>query len=168
MIARWFIGLVICAAFAVGVYYFYDLWTDFQHQQAEVAYLQAEMRSYDRLERMYVEQEKKVEALRNLWGEIEDVGLTPDDWRTYSLSVSRNLNWQQLERIMRLASNDIKGQGQYWFMPNRLRVTRVVEKGGSGEEGGVTLTAEQGGTETAVEMFYQTNMQGNFLIPKKQ
>lgn len=174
MITRWFFGLIICAAFAIGVYYFYDLWTNFQYQQAEVEYLETELRNYEKLERMYEEQEEKVAALQGLWDEIENAGMTPEQWRTYSLSVSRNLNWQQLERLMRLASNDIRGEGEYWFMPNRLRVSRVVEEGAraregqEGQEGGVTLTAEQGGAETEVQMFYQTNMSGNFLIPKNK
>jgi hypothetical protein len=168
VIARWLIGLIVCAAFAAGAYYFYYAWTDFRYQKAEVAYLESEMRNYDRLERMYQEQEQKLEALKVLWSEIEQVGLAPEDWRVYSLSVTRNLDWQELERLMSLASNDIRGEGQYWFKPGSLRVTRVVEEGAgndSGEEG-VTIKAEQDGRETEVKMFYQTNMNGSFLIPK--
>lgn len=168
MIARWLIGLVICAAFAYGVYNFYELRADFQYQQAELEFMQSEIKKFEQLERMYNDQEEKVAALAELWGDIEAAGLTPDQWRSYSLSVSRNLNFQQLERIMRLASNDFQREGGYWFKPDRLRVSRVVEKATEGEGEGLTLTAEQGGVEEQVEMFYQTTMTGNFLIPKKR
>jgi len=168
VIARWLIGLVISAAFALGVYYFYDLRSDFEYQQAEIEFLQSEIRQYEQLERMYTEQEEKVAALQELWEDIEAAGLTPEKWRSYTLSVSRNLNWQQLERVMRLASNEFEGQGGYWFRPERLRVSRVVEKAAEGEGQGLALTAEQDGVEEQVEMFYQTTMTGKFLLPKQR
>jgi hypothetical protein len=160
--------LVISAAFALGVYYFYDLRSDFEYQQAEIEFLQSEIRQHERLERMYTEQEEKVAALQELWEDIEAAGLTPEKWRSYTLSVSRNLNWQQLERVMRLASNEFEGQNGYWFRPDRLRVSRVVEKATEGEEQGLALTAEQDGVEEQVEMFYQTTMTGKFLLPKQR
>jgi hypothetical protein len=156
---RWIVSIVLSVAFAAGIVLAYQGWMDFRTSQAEIEFLKQEMRNYQKVERMYAEQEEKVVVVNALWEEIQDVGLAPANWLQYPLSIGRTMNWRDLERLLFLASNDPE-TGGYWFEPKLFRVTRVVVAPEGGGEGG-----ENAGLP---RQMYETVMQGQFMIPKKK
>jgi hypothetical protein len=159
------VGILVTAAFVIGVYYFYEYWNDFQYRQAEMAYLEKEMRNYQRLEAMYEEQARRLDELNRIWNRVEKSGLDRDLWRMYDLSVNRVLEWQQLESLMLIASNDITGDQIYWFRPQMFRVSRAVEetRQAPGQEGAIQGVDVGGGL---VQQGYETLMTGRFIIRK--
>jgi len=164
---RWLFSIFITLAFAAGIYFFYQTWVGYNAQQAELQFLEQEQKNYERLKAQYAEQEEKVVLINSLWDEIEAVGLAPGNWVQYPLSIGRTVSWPEFERLLLLAGNNQADAG-YWFMPERLRVSRVIgQPQGGGETGEpVTITA-QGDEPILQDVRYDTSLQGKFMIPKR-
>ncbi len=174
---RWLFSILITVAFAAGIYFFYQTWADYHAQQAELVFLEKEQANYAKLKDQYAEQEKKVVLINSLWDEIETVGLAPDNWVEYPLSIKRSIPWEEFDRLLLLAANR-QGEGGYWFKPQRLRVSRVITQlggDGQGDGGGNAQTGEPVTTIVAKgddptlqqEVRFDTTLQGKFMIPKQ-
>lgn len=164
---RWLFSILVTLAFAAGIYFFYQTWVGYNAQQAELAFLEQEQANYERLKVQYAEQEEKVVLINSLWDEIEVVGLAPDNWVQYPLSINRTASWMEFERLLLLAANKQADAG-YWFMPQRLRVSRVIGEPQAEGEGAepVTIVA-QGEDPLLQDVRYDTSLQGKFMIPKR-
>ncbi|NJB67863.1 hypothetical protein GGQ74_001503 [Desulfobaculum xiamenense] len=167
---RWIVSVILSVAFAAGIVLFYQVWMDFRVSQAEIEFLNTEMQNYRRVEKLFAEQEEKVVVVNGLWEQIQQVGLAPDNWLLYPLSIGRTMEWRDLEKLLYLASND-PDKGGYWFRPTALRVTRVVVAPESAE--GTAPAQPPAGEKPAAggplpKQMYETVMQGEFMIPKNR
>jgi hypothetical protein len=118
--------------------------------------LQAERGDYERLARQYDAEEQKVAAVNSLWTELQSVNLKPEDWTRFPLSVSKVLDWKDVERLLILSSNRLKDDPGYYFKPEMLRLSRVVVDGNGqpvapGGETPVPAPASESATEMGVE-----------------
>jgi len=161
---RWLFSVLLSVAFAAGIYFFYQTWMDFRVGQAEIRFLQTEFAEYRKLEKQYQEREERVVVVNALWHEIEKVGLDPDAWVKYPFSVSRTLDWTDMNNLLLLSGNDLRKHGGYWFKPERLRVSKVFAQAGSQEEGG-KAGAEKAKLVEPQERF-ETALTGTFMIQK--
>lgn len=165
---RWLVSILLSVAFAAGIILFYQVWTDFKYSQAEIKVLQQEMKDYKRVAKMYREQEEKIVIVNALWNEIRDAGLVPDNWLQYPLSLSKTLEWKEVEKMMVLASNKEEQNG-YRFKPVQFRVARVLVKKELSEEEAAQVDENAPVLERQdVEQMYELNMTGSFLIPKSE
>ena len=163
---RWLICIFITLAFAAGIYFFYQTWVGYNTQQAELAFLEQELNRFDSVKAQYAEQEEKVALINSLWDEITSVGLAPRDWVEYPLSISRSLSWTEMEHLMLLAANN-QSEAGYWFMPERLRVSRVLSEVQTGGEEGAVVLADEDVAALPQTVSFETTLKGKFMIPKK-
>lgn len=161
---RWLFSVLLSVAFAAGIYFFYQTWMDFQVGQAEIKFLQTEFAEYRKLEKQYREREERVIVVNALWHEIEKVGLAPDTWVKYPFSVSRTLDWTEMNNLLLLSGNDLRKHGGYWFKPQRLRVSKVLMQPAS-QEGGRGGAVEDAKFVEPEERF-ETALTGTFMIQK--
>ena len=161
---RWLFSVFLSVAFAAGIYFFYQTWMDFQVGQAEIRFLQTEFAEYRKLEKQYQEREERVVVVNALWHEIEKVGLDPDAWVKYPFSVSRTLDWTEMNNLLLLSGNDLRKHGGYWFKPQRLRVSRVLLQPAS-QDGGLEDAPENAKFVEPQEGF-ETALTGTFMIQK--
>lgn len=166
---RWLISILISVAFAAGIILAYQMYIQVKAGQAEIEILNQEMRDYQKLTKLYEEQEDKVVIVNALWGEIKKAKLEPDNWLTYPLSMGKTLEWRNVEKMMLLAAN--KAEQNYWFKPQNLRIARVVVVPDEGSVQGEGMTGTAPGEanlerQDAVQM-YDLEMSGTFLIPKE-
>lgn len=163
---RWLISILISVAFAAGIILYYQMFIEFKAGQAEIEILNQEMRDYQKLAKLYEEQEDKVVIVNALWGEIKKARLEPDNWMSYPLSMGKTLEWRDVEKMLLLAANKDM-DGNYWFKPDRLRISRVLvvpETEGEGATGTAPGSADLE-RKDALQM-YDMEMSGSFLIPK--
>lgn len=163
---RWLISILISVVFAAGIILYYQMWKDIQAGQAEIQALQQELQDYEKVARMYKEQEDKVVIVNALWGEIKKAGLEPGKWIEYPMSMGKTLEWRDVEKMMLLACNKDK-TGNYWFKPQQVVVTRVLVQPEEGGEGGVAPAEADLGAADSIQM-YDMSMNGSFLIKKEQ
>ena len=163
---RWLISILISVVFAAGIILYYQMWKDIQTGQAEIQTLQQEIKDYNRVAKLYEEQEEKVVIVNALWSEIKNAGLEPGSWIEYPMSMGKTLEWRDVEKMMLLACNKDKSSN-YWFKPQRVVVTRVLVK--PDEEGDTATAPAEGNLAAAGSMqMYDMNMTGSFLIKKEQ
>lgn len=163
---RWLISILISVAFAAGIILYYQVYIQFKSGQAEIEVLNQEMRDYQKLSKMYEEQEEKVVIVNALWGEIKKAKLEPGNWMNYPLQMGKTLEWRDVEKMMLLAANKER-DGDYWFKPERLRIARVlvVPEQGPDPEKGVAPGEANLETKGTLQR-YDLEMAGTFLIPK--
>jgi hypothetical protein len=169
---RWLISILISVAFAAGIILYYQVYIDFKAGQAEIEILNKETQDYQKLAKLYQEQEEKVVIVNALWGEIKKAKLEPNNWVSYPLATGKTLEWRDVEKMMLLAANKTQDGGSYWFKPNQLRVTRVLVVPDQAATDGNETPAS--GTAPAVANLerkdalqrYELDMSGTFLISK--
>ncbi|BBD08709.1 hypothetical protein [Desulfovibrio ferrophilus] len=166
---RWLISILISVAFAAGIILYYQMFIDFKAGQAEIEILNQEMQDYQKLAELYQDQEEQVVIVNALWNDIKEAKLEPDNWLSYPLTMGKTLEWRDVEKMMLLATNKDQ-DGNYWFRPNQLRISRVVvvpDKGTKGEdvETGTAPGSADLEQKNSIQM-YDLDMSGTFLIPK--
>ncbi|WP_461210031.1 hypothetical protein [Desulfocurvus sp. DL9XJH121] len=163
---RWLISILISVVFAAGIILYYQMWKDIRSGQAEIEVLQNELRDYEKLADLYRQQEEKVVIVNALWGEIKNAGLEPDKWVKYPLSMSKTLEWKDVEKMMLLANNKPE-TSHYWFKPDRMLVSRVlVAPPDSGGQATAPAEADLAAPDTL--QMYDMNISGTFLMPKEK
>ncbi len=167
---RWLVSIVVCVAFAAGAVLLFQSLGEYNTAKTQLLALQQERGDYERLARDYDTQEQRVAAVNSLWGELQSVNLKPGDWTRFPLSVSKALDWKDVERLLILSSNRLKDDPGYYFKPEMLRLSRVVV----GQDGQPVTAGESAPGEAAagaaaglapVQKF-DTTIRGAFLIPK--
>jgi len=166
---RWLISILISVAFAAGIVLSYQMFIEFKAGQAEIDILNQEMRDYQKLAELYQEQEEQVVIVNALWNDIKEAKLEPDNWLSYPLTMGKTLEWRDVEKMMLLAANKDQ-DGNYWFRPNQLRISRILvvpdeSAKGDGVETGTAPGSADLEQQDAIQM-YDLEMSGSFLIPK--
>jgi len=167
---RWLVSIVVCVAFAAGAVLLFQSLAEYNTAKNQLVAFQQERGDYEGIARRYDEEERKVAVVNSLWDELQSVKLKPEDWTRFPLSVSKALDWKDVERLLVLASNHLKDTPGYYFKPETIRLARVVLT----QDGQpVTPGSEAPATEMGVQseallpvQKYDTTIRGTFLIPR--
>lgn len=170
---RWIFSTVVCVAFAAGLVLLFQSLQSYETAKAEIVTLQAEREDYDKLKDIYDVEEEKVAIVNALWDDLQKVDLKPEDWTTYPLSVSKVLDWKDVEKLMTLSSNRLDEAAGYYFKPEMLRISRVLVKADEAAQDGEPSVSPQavaagGELGLAPVQRYDTTLRGAFLIPKSE
>jgi outer membrane murein-binding lipoprotein Lpp len=148
--------LVAVAALAASAVYCLRGLDRFVMTGAEVRVLNSEVRSLESAIDQAKRKQARVAEWKALLEEARRAGLRQDRWRTYPVSVSRELTWEELSTLVLIASNGRPRGDEYWFQPELLRVVRVMNTSGDAND-----RAQSG--EGSPEM-YRVRLKGDFLI----
>lgn len=148
--------LIAALALCGAVVFFCTIFDRFEMATSETSVLQREVQSLQYAINQTRHKQKKVREWKGLLEAAEQAGLSQKGWRTYPVSVSRELTWDELSTLILIASNGKPRGGAYWFQPELLRVVRVMT-----EEGKDSQAKKSGPPE---EKHYRVRLKGDFLV----
>lgn len=152
------ITLILLAALGTaGTFFFLGLNRTIE-QSARVDILRQELRLLEQGIAQNRDQEANARAWRDLARTAEAMGLRPNAWHAYPVTISRDLAWDDLATVILIASNAAPRPGAYWFQPSLLQVVRVETELQDPEQ---PPARQQADTER-----YSLRFEGHFLIPE--
>ncbi len=153
--SHWLLTLTAVVALTAGGVYFADALQRALSAGAMAAVLQQETSELEtRIAAARLEQ-PRIAMWRDTAAEVRQIGLEPQNWRIYPVSISRVLPWEDVAGVVLIASNALPRPGDYWFQPSMLRVLRVDQP--SSEEQSADQEPER----------YDMHFEGHFLIPER-
>ncbi|HKK31983.1 MAG TPA: hypothetical protein VJ934_00270 [Desulfomicrobiaceae bacterium] len=152
----WVLTLIAAAALTASAVYCLHGLDRFLMSGAQVRVLGSEVRSLENAIDQAKRKQARVAEWKALLEEARRAGLRQDRWRTYPVSVSRELTWEELSTLVLIASNGKPRGDEYWFQPELLRVVRVMNESRG--------TEEQRKPGEALPEMYRVRLKGDFLI----
>ena len=152
----WIVTLAAVLALCVAAVFFCRMFDRFEMAASKGGVLQHEVQSLEHAIEQARHKQESVREWKGLLEAAQKAGLTQKGWRTYPVSVSRELTWDELSTLILLASNGKPRGDAYWFQPELLRVVRVVTGEGKDKQ-----NKESGQPE---EKRYRVRLKGDFLI----
>ncbi len=145
-------ALTLCAA----AVFFCRSFDRFETAASQNGVLQREVQSLEYAIEQTRHKQEAVQEWKGMLAAARDAGLTQKKWRTYPVSVSRELTWDELSTLILIASNGKPRGDDYWFQPELLRVVRVAtdEKN----------NAPDASSDHPVAKHYRARLKGDFLI----
>jgi len=152
----WIVTLGTAVALCAAVVFFCNIFDRFEMAASKGGVLQREVQSLEYAIDQARHKQKKVQEWKGLLKAAQKAGLSQNGWRTYPVSVSRELTWDELSTLILIASNGKPRGDAYWFQPELLRVVRVVT-----DEGKNNQDNESGQSE---EKRYRVRLKGDFQV----
>ena len=132
----------------------------FEMATSKAAVLRHEVRSLESAIEQTRHKQNAVREWKGLLDAAQKAGLSQKGWRTYPVSVSRELTWDELSTLILIASNGKPRGDAYWFQPELLRVVRVVTDG--------EKTNQDRASDQPEAKRYRVRLKGDFLIAVPQ
>ncbi len=134
MLRTWFISLSCLALFCVMLVMTMHSHGLVLNTRENIQHL--EKRKSD-LERWYIEHQAVQEKTRQwnqLWEKSVEAGLEPEKWQDYPVNIEDTFFPYEAESILRLLSNNINNEQNFWFIPGFIRVMPVIITDESGNQ----------------------------------
>ncbi len=159
--ARWLLTLTAVVALGAGAACFADALQRALRAGAQAAVLQREADGLEQALALAREEQPKIATWRQAAELARQAGLEPRKWRTYPVTISRDLAWEDVAGVVLIASNALPRPGEYWFQPATLRVVRA-EQAAPPRPSDAPV---QAGTQAPER--YDMHFEGHFLIPER-
>lgn len=160
---RWTMTLLTLSALALGSATLVQAIERLMHAHARTNIVRSELDALEQNVARLREEAPHVEMWRDTARLCRRVGLVPEGWQSYPVSISRDLAWQDVAQTLLIASNALPRPGGYWFQPLSLRVARADVPRSSSRDG--DQTGEQAPRPGAE--LYHLDFQGHFLVPAR-
>ena len=160
---RWTMTLLALAALALGSTVLTQAIERLVYTHARTNVARQEVDSLRQRVARLREQAPHVEMWRETARLCRREGLLPDGWRSYPVSISRDLPWQDVAQTLLIASNALPRPGGYWFQPMTLRVARADVPRSPTRDGD---KAGEQPVRPGAELFH-IDFQGHFLVPTR-
>jgi len=152
----WIVTLVAALALSAAAVLYCRMLDRFEMAASKVGVLRHEVHSLESAIEQTRHTQNAVREWKGLLDAAQQAGLSQKGWRTYPVSVSRELTWDELSTLILIASNGKPRGDAYWFQPELLRVVRVVTGGEKNEQDNASKQSH--------EKRYRVRLKGDFLI----
>ena len=126
MIRPWFMSLSCLTLFCIMLVVVMHSQGQIRQTRDYIRHLENTKAALERLDIEHQEAQNKMVQWNSLWETVVEAGLKPEKWEKYPVNIEDVFLLHEAEGVMRLLSNNLIKDRNYWFAPDFIQVNPVI------------------------------------------
>ena len=126
MIRSWLMSLSCLSLFCITLVVAMQSYGQVRQTRDYIRHLENTKAALERLDIEHQEAQKKMMLWNQLWERTVEAGLKPEQWEEYPVNIDDVFLLHEADGVMRLLSNNIIKEQNFWFAPGFIQVNPVI------------------------------------------